>query len=518
MSKRKLLSATGAAWDVFIGMEVHAQLQLATKLFSAAPSYSTDKSDSCTPNEAVAWFDGAFPGTLPVLNKVAVEQAVRASIALGCQVNRVSVFERKHYFYGDLPHGYQITQQRLPIASNGALSLDDSDSAQFQPKDSSSDDTGEVPLVRVNRVQLEVDSGKSALDPSGGMNLVNLNRAGASLIEIVFEPDLRWHTEVGQLMKHLHLLLRHAGICDGNMEDGSMRCDLNISVRPSADEAGVLGQRVELKNLNSIKAMMGAAEAEALRQVAELEAGRCIEMETRGWDATKRCTYSLRTKEGQVDYRFFPEPDLPPLVLEGTEIERIRDSLPEMPRETLIRLQHEFGLSPYYAEVLVLGGASHYFEEVALNRDPVLAANWICNTLFALLRTGDGRSIGVDEGRNPVTAARLGGLLDLLAAKDISTQVAKDVLRIMFEEDLESSARNIVTKRDLGRVSDLEGVEHLCRAVVEDPEMAQPLEAYRSGKTRLVKLFVGKAMKACKGKADGKVITQVMEKLLQSHK
>ncbi|CAM9731075.1 unnamed protein product [Ectocarpus fasciculatus] len=553
----RIIGPKGGAWDVFIGLEVHAQIQLRSKLFSRSQAAAPSEHDE--PNSRVSLFDASFPGTLPVLNASAVDQAVKAALALGSTVHRRSVFERKHYFYSDLPHGYQITQQRHPIATGGSLPLlfdpagpkttattpKARGAAEARPADelqggSSSNDPGlHVPAIGITRIQLEVDSGKSLHDRKGEgarRSLVDLNRAGTALMEIVFEPEIRSAAEAGAALRSLQLFLRRVGACDGNMEDGSMRCDLNVSVRPRGTEA--LGERVEVKNMNSVRHLMTAAAAEAVRQARQLEMGEGpIERETRGFDVSKGETIHLRRKEGSVDYRFFPEPDLPPLVVTDEHVEALRATLPELPEATMARLSADYGLAEHLSRLIVCaaGGASEYFEDLVndasrerghgqaasegggpYRRDPRVAANWLSNNLFGLLKdqlgSGDGDERGL-ERRFP--AERLGGLLDLLSDGTVSSQTAKSVLREMVLEDHSSTALEIIEAKDLRQMTDQAEIESLCRGIVQDPRHAKQLASYRSGKTNLSKFFMGQAFKATRGRVDGKVVETCVMKLLQ---
>eukprot|EP00904_Undaria_pinnatifida_P003366 jgi/Undpi1/1302/HiC_scaffold_11.g04694.m1 len=580
----------GGSWDMFIGLEVHAQVKLQSKLFSRSQAAAPSEHDQ--PNSRVSLFDASFPGTLPVLNASAVDQAVRTALALGSDVHRRSVFERKHYFYSDLPHGYQITQQRHPIASGGSLPLifesstnaNTSTNTKINTNTCTNTDTNSTnakttntntntnttpnpspattsttttttpaniveaphdapiplpPSVGITRIQLEVDSGKSLHDSTGNStdtkhgrryqnSLVDLNRAGTALMEIVFEPEIRSAAEAGATLRSLQLLLRKLRSCDGNMEDGSIRCDLNVSVRPRGTEG--MGERVEVKNMNSVRHLMTAAAFEALRQVRQLELGEGpVERETRGFDVGKGETTRLRRKEGQVDYRFFPEPDLPPLVIEDARVDAIKATLPELPEMTLARLSREHGIPEHLSRLIVCaaaGGASDYFERivngggggVGVRRDPKVAANWVSNNLFGLLKDQLGRSHrqgdNEDEIERLFPADRLGGLLDLLDNGTISSQTAKALLREMVQEDLSSSAMEIVEAKGLRQMTDKGKIETLCRGIVEDPKHEKQLASYRKGKKNLSKFFMGQAFKATKGRADGKVVGESIMRLL----
>eukprot|EP00752_Nemacystus_decipiens_P010690 g9521.t1 len=557
----------GGSWDVFIGLEVHAQIKLRSKLFSRSQAAAPSEHDE--PNSRVSLFDASFPGTLPVLNASAVDQAVKAALAFGSTVHRRSVFERKHYFYSDLPHGYQITQQRHPIATGGSLPLVfDPAGPTPTPKKSGGSSASEptrgnsnpLPSIGITRIQLEVDSGKSLHDRKAGLSahaaeggagaagaersLVDLNRAGTALMEIVLEPEIRSAAEAGAALRSLQLILRRAGACDGNMEDGSMRCDLNVSVRPQGD--GALGERVEVKNMNSVRHLMTAAEAEARRQARQLElGGGGIRRETRGFDVAKGETTHLRRKEGSVDYRFCPEPDLPPLFISDEHVDALKATLPELPESTMARFSRDYGLPEHLSRLIVCaaGGASGYFENLVnrkngqggegggegLRRDPQVAATWLTNNLFGLLKDqlggkeeerdeGNHRQGGGDNSEGELErlfpAERLGGLLDLLSDGTVSNQTAKSVLREMVLEDRSSTAVEIVEAKNLGQLTDLDQIESLCRGIVQDPQHAKQLASYRAGKTNLSKFFMGQAFKATRGRVDGKTVEACVMRLL----
>lgn len=424
-------------WQICIGLEVHAQILTKSKLFSASSA-----SISVQPNTHVSLIDAAYPGTLPVLNEKCVHQAMRTAFALNSTVQKRSIFERKHYYYCDLPQGYQITQQRAPIAVGG-----------------------EITQVRINRIQLEQDSGKSNHDLKPNDTMVDLNRAGTALMEIVMEPDIRSAAQAGNVLRKLQHLLVHIGTCDGQMEDGSMRCDLNVSVRPM-DQQDTFGERVEIKNMNSIRNLVRAAEYEAARQIECLESGQSIYPETRTFDAVSGTTKRMRRKESAKDYRFFPEPDLPPLCLEDSLIEQLKQTLPELPDAQVERLQQMYDLTQYESNVLVQDqGAVAYFEQIA--KDPTrpnkVVANWVMNDLFGLLK-----ATNTSIRSSPVGSKRLGQLIDLVVAKKISGKIAKEVLEKMYYED-ERDANDIVQAMGLLQISDPAEIEALCRQVVADP-------------------------------------------------
>ncbi|OQR82810.1 aspartyl/glutamyl-tRNA(Asn/Gln) amidotransferase subunit B [Achlya hypogyna] len=529
-------------WEVCIGLEIHAQIQSVAKLFSGSSAAS--KGGSLVPNSRVSFFDAALPGTLPVVNTACVQQALRTARALQSDVQLRSVFERKHYFYCDLPLGYQITQQRAPIATNGVLkfqvqeakpraqttfsSRKEKNAALKAQKDQGMSDTSVhrfMPRVaadewvekqvRVNRIQIEQDSGKNihSLDATH----VDLNRAGTGLMEIVFEPDLRSAAEAGQVLREVQHLLRHIGTCDGNMEDGSMRCDLNVSVRPkptSPDEDVPFGERVEVKNMNSIKNLMKAVEYEMERQVELITTtGGCIEKETRTFDAATGMTKRMRTKEGAKDYRFFPEPDLPPLVISQSFVDEALASLPELPDKMKARLCAMYGLSAYEASVLVLTpGAVEYFEAVCadVSRPHKLVTNWVLNDLFALLK-----ATNTSIAESPVSPERLGQLIDLVVNESISGKMAKDVIELMYYEDARGPA-DIVQEKGWSQITDEAELRRFCEAVLAEPKAQRNVAAYRGGKTQLFGFFIGQVMKASGGRVHPEKTNEIMRSLLDA--
>ena len=476
--------ATGE-WEMVIGLEVHAQITSHSKLFSGASAEF-----GAAPNAHVSLVDAGFPGMLPVLNEVCVEQAVRTGLGLKAQINLTSVFDRKNYFYADLPQGYQISQFTQPIVGKGEILLDLAD--------------GETATVGITRLHLEQDAGKSMHDQSATETFVDLNRSGVALMEIVSEPDMRSGEEAGAYLKKLRAIMRYLGTCDGNMDEGSMRCDVNLSMR----RKGVteLGTRCEIKNVNSIRFVQQAIEYEALRQVDILESGGVIKQETRLWDTTKGETRSMRSKEDAHDYRYFPDPDLLPLVLDPAMVERIKQSLPELPDAKRARFISEYGLTPYDAAVLVAEKASaDFFEKVAKGRDGILAANWVTGDLFSILKK-QGKSIE----NSPVSAEALGGLVDLLSDQTISGRIAKDV----FEEMLESGkpAAQIVEEKGLRQVTDTGAIEKAIDDILA--ANADKVAEYRSGKDKLFGFFVGQVMKTTGGKANPAMLNELLKKKL----
>jgi len=469
-------------WETVIGLEVHAQVISKAKLFSGA---ATDF--GAAPNSQVSLVDAAMPGMLPVINDHCVEQAVKTGLGLKAQINRRSVFDRKNYFYADLPQGYQISQYKDPIVGTGEIVLDLPD--------------GSARTVGITRLHLEQDAGKSLHDQSPRETFVDLNRSGVALMEIVSEPDLRSPDDASAYLRKLRSILRYLGTCDGNMEEGSMRCDVNVSVRKVGDTA--FGTRCEVKNVNSIRHVMSAIEFEARRQVEIIEGGGSIDQETRLWDPNKGETRSLRTKEDAHDYRYFPDPDLLPLVLEDGFVERIAATLPELPDEKKARFIGEYGLSAYDAGVLVAEQAKAFFyERTAKGRDPKLAANWVINELFGGLAKA-----GKEIEDSPVSAEQLGGLVDLIADNTISGRIAKDVFAEMMETGQDAGA--IVEAKGLKQVTDTGAIE----AVIDQVMAAQAdkVAEYRSGKDKLFGFFVGQVMKASGGKANPAMLNELLK-------
>ncbi|MGE3622378.1 MAG: Asp-tRNA(Asn)/Glu-tRNA(Gln) amidotransferase subunit GatB [Bdellovibrionales bacterium] len=470
-------------WEMVIGLEVHAQVVSNAKLFSGASA-----TFGAAPNAQVSLVDAGFPGMLPVINKVCVEQAVRTGLGLKAQINLVSVFDRKNYFYADLPAGYQISQFKDPIVGKGEILLDLPDGATRK--------------VGITRLHLEQDAGKSMHDQSPNETYVDLNRAGVALMEIVSEPDMRSGEEAGAYLKKLRAILRYLGTCDGNMEEGSMRCDVNLSMRRKGDTK--LGTRCEIKNVNSIRFVQQAIEFESRRQVEILEAGGTIRQETRLWDTGKGETRSMRSKEEAHDYRYFPDPDLLPLRLDPALVESIKNSLPELPDEKKARFISEYGLKPYDAAVLVAEKPSaDFFEKVAKGRDGRLAANWVTGDLFGALN-----KLGKDIADSPISAEALGGLVDLIGNQTISGRIAKEV----FEDMLATGkpAAQIVEEKGLRQVTDTGAIEKAIDGILA--AHADKVAEYRSGKDKLFGFFIGQVMKATGGKANPAMLNDLLAK------
>ena len=479
-----LIDGATGPWEVVIGLEVHAQVISKAKLFSGA---ATDF--GAEPNTQVSLVDAAFPGMLPVINRFCVEQAVKTGLGLDAEINLVSVFDRKNYFYADLPAGYQISQYSRPIVGKGKITVDLPD--------------GGTREVGITRLHLEQDAGKSLHDQHPSLTYVDLNRAGVALMEIVSEPDLRSAEEAGAYLRKLRSILRYLGTCDGNMEEGSMRCDCNVSVRKPG---GPLGTRCEIKNVNSVRFVMQAIEHEARRQIEVIEDGGTVDQETRLFDAGRGVTRPMRSKEHAHDYRYFPDPDLLPLKLAPEWVAALKRSLPELPDAKKTRFMAGYKLSANDAGVLVGEQAgADYFEAVAQGRDPKLAANWVMVELFGALNR-----LGRSVEDSPVSAAALGELVDLIRDETISGRIAKDVFAAMVETG--KSAAAIVEERGLRQVTDSAEIE---RAVGEVLAVhADKVAEFRAGKEKLFGFFVGQVMKATQGKANPAVLNALLRQKL----
>lgn len=470
-------------WETVIGLEVHAQIISNSKLFSGASAEF-----GAEPNQQVSFVDAAMPGMLPVLNAYCVDQAIKTGLGLNAEIHKVSVFERKNYFYPDLPQGYQISQFAHPIVGKGEIIIDLPDGSQK--------------TIGITRLHMEQDAGKSLHDQHPSKSFVDLNRSGSALMEIVSEPDLRSSDDVAAYLTKLRQILRYLGTCDGNMEEGSMRCDVNLSIRKPGEP---FGTRCEIKNVNSIKAAVSAIHYEYARQVEIVESGGKVNQETRLWDPTRMETRSLRSKEEAHDYRYFPDPDLLPLVLTDEQIERIRATLPELPDAKRKRLEAA-GLSPYDAAVLCAEKIrADYFEEVAEGRDAKTAANWVLNELLGRLN-----KTGGEIENSPVSAKQLGALIDLIKNDTISGKIAKDVLDIMVETG--QDADKIVEEKGLKQVVDLGAIEK----AVDDVLAANTsqVEAYKGGNEKMFGFFVGQVMKVMGGKANPAAVNELLKKKL----
>jgi aspartyl-tRNA(Asn)/glutamyl-tRNA(Gln) amidotransferase subunit B len=480
-----LIQGETGDWEVVVGLEIHAQVVSRAKLFSGA---ATDF--GAEPNSQVSLVDAAFPGMLPVINGICVEQAVRTGLGLNAQINLESVFERKNYFYPDLPAGYQISQYQRPLVGEGTVTVDLAD--------------GSTKDIGIERLHMEQDAGKSLHDQDPRRTFIDLNRAGVSLMEIVSKPDIRTPEEAGAYLRKLRAIMRYLGTCDGNMEQGSLRCDINVSVRPVGENE--LRTRAEVKNVNSVRFVMQAIEREAERQVGVYESGGEVVQETRLYDPGKGETRSMRAKEFAHDYRYFPDPDLLPLKLTADEVERIRASLPELPDQRKQRFIADYGLSANDAAVLVAEKeASEFFEKVAKGRDGRTAANWVNTNLFALLNKR-----GLSVADSPISAEHLGKLLDLIADDTISGRIAKDVFEIMAETGGDPEA--IVAEKGLKQITDTGAIEAAVdKAIAAGPEQ---VAQFKAGNPKVVGWFVGQVMKATQGKANPQQVNQLLRKKL----
>jgi aspartyl-tRNA(Asn)/glutamyl-tRNA(Gln) amidotransferase subunit B len=475
---------SAAQWETVIGLEIHAQLATRSKIFSgSATSYGA------RPNAHANLVDLGYPGVLPVLNGEAVRMAVKLGLAIDARIARTSVFARKNYFYPDLPKGYQISQYELPIVAGGALEI--------------ILENGSRKRIGITRAHLEEDAGKSLHEGLPGLSGIDLNRAGTPLVEIVSEPQMRSAKEAVAYMKKVHTLVRYLEICDGNMQEGSFRCDANVSVRPVGAEA--FGTRAEIKNLNSFRYVEKAIIYEVSRQVELLESGGTVVQETRLYDADKDETRSMRTKEEANDYRYFPDPDLLPVVLTDEFIEEIRRGLPELPDEKALRFAREYALSAYDAHVLTASRElAAYYEEVAqaLPGERKLAANWVMGELAASLNKD-----GVEIGASPLSAARLAALLRRIADQTISGKIAKEVFEAMWTSGQE--ADSIIEAKGLRQITDKAAIERVIDEVMAgNPDQ---LAEYRSGKDKLFGFFVGQVMKATGGKANPAELNKLLK-------
>ncbi len=479
-----LIEGRTGDWEIVIGMEVHAQVTSKSKLFSGA---STEF--GAAPNTQVSLVDAAMPGMLPVINERAIEQAVRTGLGLNAKINLVSVFDRKNYFYPDLPQGYQISQYLDPIVGEGEIEVDLED--------------GTTRTIGITRLHLEQDAGKSVHDQDPRKSLIDLNRSGVALMEIVSEPDMRTAEEAGAYLAKMRSILRYLGTCDGNMQEGSMRADVNVSVRRPGGE---LGTRCEIKNVNSIRFVRQAIEYEARRQIEIIEDGGKIDQETRLFDPDRGETRSMRSKEEAHDYRYFPDPDLLPLELDAAWVEKIKAGLPELPDEKAKRCQEALGLTADIAGQLVAEREiADYFEQVAKSRDAKIAANWVTGELFRYLNDK-----GLAIGTSPVSASALGGLIDLIADGTVSNRLAKDV----FDEMAASGkdAATVVDEKGLRQISDTGAIEAAVDQAIA--QGAKQVEQYRGGNEKILGWFVGQVMKATGGKANPATVNEILRKKL----
>ena len=489
--KPKVIAGAKADWELVIGMEVHAQVSTRAKLFSGASTQF-----GAEPNSNVAFVDAGMPGMLPVINEACVAQAVRTGLGLKAEINLRSAFDRKNYFYPDLPQGYQISQLYHPIVGEGEVLVELGD--------------GTARLVRVERIHLEQDAGKSIHDMDPALSFVDLNRTGVALMEIVSRPDIRGPEEAAAYVSKLRQIMLYLGTCDGNMQNGNLRADVNVSIcQPGAYEKyretgdfSYLGTRCEIKNMNSMRFIQAAIEYEARRQIAIVEGGGTVDQETRLYDADKNETRSMRSKEEAHDYRYFPDPDLLPLELEQCYVDAIAADLPELPDAKKSRFMSEFGIADYDASVLTAElSAAGFFEKVAAEAgDGKLAANWVINELFGRLKKDER---GIDD--SPVTPAQLAGIIALIKSGDISGKIAKDLFEIVYSEG--GDPAKIVEARGMKQVTDTGAIE----AAVDETIAANPAQVEKAKQNpKLAGWFVGQVMKATGGKANPAAVNQIV--------
>ncbi len=475
------------SWEVVIGLEIHAQLATKSKIFSgASTAYGAE------PNTQACAVDLGLPGVLPVLNKEVVRMATKFGLAIGADVSRRSVFARKNYFYPDLPKGYQISQMELPIVGQGELEIELED--------------GSTKVVGVTRAHLEEDAGKSLHENFQGMTGIDLNRAGTPLLEIVSEPDMRSAKEAVAYMKKIHSLVQYLEICDGNMQEGSFRCDANVSVRPMGQEE--YGTRAELKNINSFRFVEKAIEIEVERQIDVIEGGGKVVQETRLYDSDKNETRSMRSKEEANDYRYFPDPDLLPVVIEESFLDEVRATLPELPDEKKHRFIDQFGLSVYDAAVLTASRElAEYFEAVVevAKGEAKLASNWVTGEL-----TGALNKAGQEISDSPVSAAMLGGMIQRISDNTISGKIAKEVFEAMWNGEGDADA--IIEAKGLKQITDSSAIEPIINEIINNNP--GQVEQYRAGKDKLFGFFVGQVMKATQGKANPQQVNELLKKKL----
>ena len=484
-NSKYLINGEKGKWEVVIGLEVHAQVTSVSKLFSGSSTKF-----GAEPNTQVSLVDSAFPGMLPVINEYCVHQAIKTGLGLNAKINSYSVFDRKNYFYADLPQGYQISQFKNPIVGEGKITLDLLDGAK---------------TVGIERLHLEQDAGKSIHDLDPSNTYVDLNRSGVALMEIVSKPDLRSPDEVSAYVKKLRSIMRYLGTCDGNMQEGSLRADVNVSVRKEGDKE--LGTRCEIKNVNSIKFMQMAIAYEAQRQVELLESGKSIDQETRLFDTKKNETRSMRSKEDAHDYRYFPDPDLLPLNIDKELIESIKKNLPELPDQKKERFIKDYSLSAYEANVLVSEKEiSYYFEEVVKTSDIKLAKNWIMGDLFASLND---KNISISQ--SPVTAKKMFKLIDSINSGVISGRTAKEVFEVMKETGEEPN--KIIESKGLQQKSDPKELEGIIDKILADNK--DKVDQYKSGKDKLFGFFVGQVMKVSGGKANPQLVNEILKNKLK---
>ena len=468
-------------WETVIGLEIHTQLKTKSKIFSGASTEFGAKA-----NTQACAVDLGFPGVLPVLNKEAVRMALRFGLAVNATINKHSIFARKNYFYPDLPKGYQISQFEIPIVGNGVIDI---------PLDN-----GEKKMVGITRAHLEEDAGKSIHDLYDDYTAIDLNRAGTPLLEIVSDPDMSNAKEAVAYAKKIHALVQYIDICDGNMQEGSFRCDANVSVRREGEE---LGTRAEIKNINSFKFLEKAINLEVERQIDILEDGGSVAQETRLYDSIKNETRSMRSKEEANDYRYFPDPDLLPVVIDDELLKAIKDRLPELPSEKKARFIDKFGLSEYDAENLTSQKAMADYYEIIIDKgaDVKLAANWVMGELSASLNKNQ-----IDIQDSPISASELFNLISRITDNTISGKIAKDVFRLMWDE--KRSVDEIIKDQDLEQMTDIGALELVIDQIIA--KNLNQVEQFKNGNTKLLGFFVGQVMKATQGKANPKQVNQIL--------
>ena len=479
-----LVSGKTGDWEIVIGMEVHAQVVSNSKLFSGASAVF-----GASPNNHVSLVDAAMPGMLPVINRQCIKQAVLTGLGLNAKINKFSIFDRKNYFYADLPQGYQISQFKHPIVGEGEVQIELSD--------------GSIHKIGIERLHLEQDAGKSLHDQHPSKSYIDLNRSGVALMEIVSKPEMHSAEQAAAYIKKLRSILRYLGTCDGNMEEGSLRADVNVSVRRPGE---ALGTRTETKNLNSVRFIMQAIEFEVERQIELIEDGGEVIQETRLFDTTTGMTRTMRGKEDAHDYRYFPDPDLLPLTFDDAFIDELKEGMPELPDEIKNRMVNEYGLSSYDANVLTEERETALFYELASDgRDRKITANWMSVELFGALNKA-----GIELAQSPVKPKQLGGLVDLISDGSISGKIAKEVFSAMFETG--KDAKVIVEERGLKQVSDESAIISMIDEVLA--ANLDKVDEYRGGKEKLFGFFVGQVMKASKGQANPGMVNQLLKQKL----
>ena len=478
-----LIDGKTGKWELVMGLEVHAQIKSNSKLFSTASTYWGAK-----PNSQVELVDSGMPGALPVINEYCVDQAIKTGLSLNAKINNRSIFDRKNYFYPDLPQGYQISQFEYPIVGKGFLVIETEDGQK---------------RIGITRIHLEQDAGKSIHDQDDKSSFIDLNRSGCALMEIVSEPDLNSPQEAAQYVKKLRAILKCIGSCDGNMERGNLRADVNVSVRKPGEK---LGTRCEIKNVNSIKFIQQAIQYESKRQVDLLEDGHNINQETRLFDPNNGETRSMRGKEESHDYRYFPDPDLPPLIVNDDRIEKIKNQLPELPDEKKKRFKEHYKLKDYDAEILVEDNfVSSFFEELVERRDSKIVVSWVTVELFSYLKKKD-----LQLQDSQIESKKVGDLLDLIIDGSISNRQAKEIFEEYLESDLQAS--QFIKEKGIKQVSNKSEIEALIKSVLQ--KNVEMVNDYKKGKDKLFGFFVGQVMKESKGKANPQLVNQVLKDLL----